>query len=110
LKNGSAKRKKKMPSYQDLHAALEILDLPERARLDEIRSRHRQLVRRHHPDAGGGDDETIRRINAAYRLLSDYCRAYRFDFSHAEFLEQCPEERLREQFAGDPLWKGGDEG
>lgn len=93
-----------MPPYQDLKAALEILGLPQRATLDQLRARHRALVRRHHPDTGGTDDDQIRRINAAYRLLGDYCRQYTFDFGYQEFLEQYPEERLREQFATDPLW------
>jgi hypothetical protein len=35
-----------------------------------------------------------------------YCRDYRFSFSREEFLEQRPEERLRQQFAQDPIWGG----
>jgi DnaJ-class molecular chaperone len=93
-------------TYQELRQALNVFGLGERASLDEIRRRYRELVRQHHPDAGGEDPAAIRRVNAAYRLLGDYCRHYRFCFSHEEFLEQSPEERLREQFSGDPLWGG----
>ena len=88
-------------TYQELRQALAIFELGERASLEEIRHRYRDLAKRHHPDAGGEDAAAIRRINAAYRLLCDYCRRYRFCFSHEEFLEQSPEERLREQFSGD---------
>ena len=97
-------------NYRELQAALEVLGIGERASLTQIRDRHRELARRHHPDAGGADGEEIRRINAAYRLVNAYCRDYRFSFSHEEFLEQSPEERLREQFYGDPVWGGEEEG
>ena len=90
--------------YEELRQALEVLALPERASLGEIKARHRDLVKRYHPDAGGGEPERIRQINAAYRILSAYCRDYRFAFTREEFLKQNPEERLRQQFARDPIW------
>ncbi len=92
--------------YEELREALEVLSLPHRATLKEIKDRHRELVRRFHPDAGGAEGEQIRKINEAYRLVSDYCRDYRYSFSREEFLEQSPEERLREQFGTDPIWGG----
>lgn len=95
-------------THADLQAALRILGLGERATLKEIKARHRQLVKRHHPDSGtGSDPDNIRQINAAYRLLLDYVAAYRFDFSEREFFEQNPEERLRRQFMNDPVWGKG---
>jgi len=79
--------------------------LEERATLKEIKARHRQLVKRHHPDTGNVDDqETIRKVNAAYRVLLDYVAAYRYSFSEEELYEQNPEERLRRQFMDEPLW------
>lgn len=93
-------------TYQELRLALTTLELGERASLDEITQHYRELARRHHPDTGG-DAATMGRINAAYRLLRAYCRDYRFSFSHAEFLTQSPEERLREQFYGDSMWGPG---
>ncbi len=94
-------------NYQELARALRVLGLGERASLAEIRGCYHQLARRHHPDAGGEDATAIRRVNAAYRLLTSYCRNYRFCFSQEEFLEQFPEERLRQQFSDDPVWGGG---
>jgi len=96
--------------YRELQQALEVFRLGSRATLAEIKARHRELVKQHHPDTatGAGDDEAIRRINAAYRLLSDYCGNYRYAFDEEEFLEQNPEERMRRQFATDPLWGRGD--
>jgi DnaJ-class molecular chaperone len=95
-------------TYLDLQQALRVLGLGERATLGEIKVRHRELVKRHHPDTGGDSDpEIIRQVNAAYGVLHDYVSGYRFSFSEAEFYEQNPEERLRQQFMDDPLWGRG---
>jgi preprotein translocase subunit Sec63 len=92
-------------TYNDLQNALRILDIRERSTLNEIKSRHRELVKRYHPDSGNADEqESIRNINAAYRVLLDYIEEYRLSFSEEEFYEQIPEERIRRQFMTDPLW------
>jgi len=94
-------------TYAELCEALEVFGLSGRATLKQIKQRHRELVRAHHPDHHDAtDDEQITAINAAYAVLSAYCLSYRFDFSREEFLEQNPEERLRSQFASDPVWGG----
>lgn len=94
-------------SYEDLVEALKIFGLGDQATLAEIRKRHRQLVKQHHPDGSGEDSEEIRRINRAYQLLCDYCANYRYTFSLEEYLNQNPEERIQRQFYNDPVWGGG---
>jgi len=92
-------------TYADLQEALRVLGLGERAALREIKARHRELAKRHHPDTGNtSDPETIRKVNAAYNILLDYVSNYRFSFAEDEFYEQNPEERIWMQFADDPLW------
>jgi DnaJ-class molecular chaperone len=92
-------------TYADLQEAIRVMGLGERATLKEIKVRHRELVKRHHPDTGNTDEpEMIRQVNAAYRVLLDYVSAYRFSFAEDEFYEQNPEERIWRQFADDPLW------
>ncbi len=92
-------------TYAELQESLRILGLGDRASIKEIKTRHRELVKRHHPDTGNaGDQETIRNVNAAYRVLLDYVTAYRFSFAEDEFYEQNPDERLRQQFMDTPLW------
>ena len=94
-------------TYAELQAALAEFDLSEQATLQEIRLRHRELVMRYHPDRGAGaDEEKIRRINAAYKVIMAYIQRYKFDFSKERFWEQYPEERLREQFYDADLWLG----
>ena len=91
--------------YTDLQEALRVLGLGERATLKEIKARHRELAKRHHPDTGTSDDpEMIRGVNAAYSIIFEYVSAYRFSFAETEFYEQNPEERIWMQFADDPLW------
>jgi DnaJ-class molecular chaperone len=95
-------------TYEQLKEALEIFEIGERACLDQIKQRHRKLVKRYHPDQGKeSGTKDIRRINAACEVLMAYCSGYRYCFSEEEFLEQAPQERLRRQFEGDPLWGGG---
>jgi DnaJ-class molecular chaperone len=97
-------------NYRKLKNAAEILGLAERATLKQIKQRHRELVKKHHPDhAEEADPERIRQVNAAYEVLAAYCDSYRYCFSEEEFLEQVPEERMRRQFSGDPVWGGGEE-
>lgn len=96
--------------YQQLQDALKTFGLGDRATLQQIKARHRALVKRYHPDRGTSDPVQMHRINAAYEVLLRYCDNYRFCFNEEEFLEQVPEERLRRQFGADPVWGGTDGG
>lgn len=97
-------------NYLDLKAALQLFDLGERASLQKIKEKHRELVKKHHPDHDAErDPDVIRRINIAYELLRNYCENYQFCFSEEEYLEQTPEERIRRQFSWDPVWSGKEE-
>jgi|SRR5581483_8167866 len=52
--------------------SLETLDLTRGADRDEIKARFKQLVKRHHPDANGGDkrsEDKLREIIQAYNYL-----------------------------------------
>lgn len=92
-------------TYADLKQALAIFTLSDRASLAGIRRRHRELVKRSHPDGGADPSpERIRAVNAAHEILVAYCGQYRLSFTEAEFYEQNPDERLRRQFEADPLW------
>ncbi len=51
--------------------SLGVLGLPETATAQEIKARFKQLVKRHHPDANGGEgsEEALREIIQAYNYL-----------------------------------------
>ncbi|WP_220205038.1 DUF6585 family protein [Reticulibacter mediterranei] len=48
--------------------ALQVLNLPTTASFDVIHQRYRQLAKQYHPDTGG-DPETFKRIDAAYKRV-----------------------------------------
>ena len=52
--------------------ALEMLNLDASATLDQIKARYKELVKRFHPDANGGDrgaEERLKRVIQAYGVL-----------------------------------------
>lgn len=52
--------------------SLDVLNLPESARGDEIKARYKELVKLNHPDANGGDrssEDRLREIIQAYNVL-----------------------------------------
>ena len=52
--------------------SLQTLDLPDAASKEDIKSRFKELVKLHHPDANGGDsrsEEKLREIIQAYNYL-----------------------------------------
>jgi hypothetical protein len=52
--------------------ALETLHLDEQASMEEVRGRYKELVKRFHPDANGGDrgaEDRLREVINAYRTL-----------------------------------------
>ena len=56
----------------ELRAALDVLGLGWPLDLDTLRARWKDLAKRHHPDANGGDrqaEERLKDINRAYSLL-----------------------------------------
>ncbi len=64
---------------KDLYA---ILGVPRDADESEIRSAHRALAKKYHPDAGtGSSGERFRTIQDAYDILSDPARRAEYDRS-----------------------------
>src|ERR687897_3770808 len=67
-----------------------ILDVPPSASAEKIRSAHRRLVKRYHPDLYSTDadkeraTEQLRRINEAYRILSNPQRRREYDKRHLQ--------------------------
>ncbi|MHB8173833.1 MAG: J domain-containing protein [Nitrospirota bacterium] len=93
-------------TYDDLKTALVIFGLDDtQATAKEIKKKHRELVKKYHPNANDGQDsDYIKKVNAAYKIIGDYCGSYKFSFSEEEFYKQNPEEHLRKRFMDDPLW------
>jgi DnaJ-class molecular chaperone len=101
-----------MGLFEDINTARLLLDLPERATMEDIKSQYRTLIQKWHPDRCNADKETCKemttRIIAAYRLINDYCKNYGFSFSKEEVSNYLSaEEWWFERFGSSSLW--GDE-
>ena len=73
-----------MVNFNEIDEARRLLGLGEAATLKEIKSAYRRLAHRHHPDTHGittdENDETMKKLNRAYKLLMDYCTDYKYSF------------------------------
>ena len=100
---------KLMKKYQKIYEARKLLELPERATMDEIKTGYRSLIKKWHPDKRNAPDEecaemTDRIINA-YRTILDYCESYKYSFSEKEVKNYLSDEEWWfERFGEDPLW------
>jgi DnaJ-domain-containing protein 1 len=59
----------------DLRQPLDALGLPWPVSLEEVKTRYKELAKRHHPDANGGDrkaEERLKTINLAYAALRSH--------------------------------------
>ncbi len=67
----------------EIDRARRLLGLGERASLADIKLAYRSMCKKWHPDAVSNShtaSNKIKEINAAYRLLLDYCEKYPFSF------------------------------
>ena len=74
-----------MANFAEIDEARKVLGLSEAATLGEIKRAYRTLSHRHHPDkhssaASEETEETMKRLNWAYKLLMDYCSEYKYSF------------------------------
>jgi len=97
----------------EIDQARRLLGLGELASIAEIKTAYRQMCKKWHPDVLE-DEATARRrmkdINAAYRLLLDYCETYRFSFSPEEVESFDPDGWWYERFGDDIYPPSGEEG
>lgn len=99
-------------SFEEIDKARSILKLGEKATLAEIKSAHRALSKKWHPDKCKKKDQKIchekmKEINRAYKIIMKYIEDYRYSFAEEKVIEESPEERWKKQFGGDPLWGTG---
>ena len=96
--------------FQKIKAARILLELPERATMEDIKSNYRVLIQKWHPDRCNADKEKCKemtaKIIAAYRIINNYCKNYKYSFSKDEVGNYLPaEEWWFERFGNDPLWR-----
>jgi len=98
-----------MKKYEEITRAREVLELPERATMEEIQAHYRRLLRKWHPDRSRQPEkectEMTIQIVDAYRMVIVYCSNYRFAFSEEEVRNHLSDEDWWfERFGSDPVW------
>jgi len=101
-----------MITSQDILAAKELLNLPERASMAEVKASYRKLIHRWHPDKCRGDKskchEMSSKIIEAYKTIMAYCNQYKYSFAEEEVRRYLSDEEWwMERFGSDPIWGGG---
>jgi DnaJ-class molecular chaperone len=95
--------------YKDIIEAKELLNLPERASLVEIKSNYRELIKQWHPDKCKKNNkkcnEMTRKIIFAYNVIITYCNQYQYSFAEEEVKKYLSvEDWWLERFGNDSLW------
>ena len=83
--------------FESIHNALDTLELPSLVSLKDIKKRYLYLAKKYHPDRKG-ENEKMREINRAYKILKEYIENYRFSFTEEEILKQFPNENYKNRF------------
>lgn len=101
-----------MNKYQEITEARKLLELPESATMEEIKSNYRALLAEWHPDRCSKNkelcNEMTRKVIAAYKTIIAYCNQYKYSFVEEEVKKYLsPEEWWFEHFGNDPLWGNG---
>jgi len=93
-------------NFKEIDEARRLLGLGEVATLEEIKSAYRRMAHRYHPDkhggtTGKGTEETMKKLNAAYKLLMDYCSNHKYSFREEDVARTYPyDEYLRRYYYG----------
>lgn len=93
----------------DVDRARQVLELPERASMQEIKDSYKRLISLWHPDTCTMDkekcQEMTRRIIEAYSVIRHYCSQYEYSFSRQEVERYISrEDWWKQRFGDDPLW------
>ena len=86
--------------YSEFKRAVELLGIPPGTSLEGVKEIYRRRVKE-------GNYRDLAELNAAYRLVVEFCTRYPLAFSQEEFYRAYPEEATRDGFYNHPLWEGG---
>jgi DnaJ-class molecular chaperone len=101
-----------MLQYQDIINAKNLLNLPERASMAEIKSRFRELISHWHPDKCNESPEKChemtKKIIDAYNTIIIYCDQYKYSFAEEDIMNSFSDKDWWfKQFGNDPIWGKG---
>ncbi len=89
-----------------------VLELHDRASLQEIKDAYREKLYRWHPDRCKEDPELCgdmtKKIIEAYAVIMEYCNNHRYHFTEAEIRKSIefedPDAFWARRFGNDPYW------
>lgn len=92
-----------MPGFDEIDEARRLLGLGDAATLKEIRHTYRRMAYRYHPDkykdgTSVGDEEFMKRLNWAYKLLVDYCSNYKYPFREEDIARTYPDDEYLRRY------------
>ena len=96
-----------MNKFEEINEARKILGLGETATLKEINQAYRRLSFRHHPDKNHDEmndppnEEMMKKLNLAYKLLMDYCNRYSYSFKEEDIDRAYPHDQHLKRFYQD---------
>jgi DnaJ-class molecular chaperone len=84
-----------MANFNEIDEARKLLGLGKAATLKEIRSVYRRMASHYHPDKRTTGDssqyeETMKKLNWAYKVLTEYCRDYKYTFKEEDVARTYP--------------------
>ena len=82
-------------AFDEIDEARKVLGLLDSASMREIKQAYRRLSFQFHPDQSNQDvknDEAMKKINWAYKVLLDYCARYKYLFREEDIARAYPEE------------------
>ena len=92
-----------MPNFNDIDEARNLLRLGEAATLKEIKSAYRRLAHRYHPDKHDSISqeavEKMKKLNRAYKVLTDYCSDYKYSFCEEDVARTYPHEEYMRKWS-----------
>jgi len=90
-----------MATFEEIDEARRLLGLSEAASMKEIKQAYRRMAFRYHPDRSktdAQDTDRMKRLNWAYKLLTDYCACYRYSFRREDVARAYPEEEYLRKY------------
>jgi len=95
--------KKRRITQEALDEARELLNLPKKATMEQIKEAYRLMALRYHPDKCRSPkcEEMMRRINEAYEILMEFCRSYLYSFEIDNMAREEDWEEWLERFYQD---------
>ena len=90
-----------MATFKEIDKARKLLGLGGRATAKEIKQAYRRMAFHYHPDSkvkGDEEDDMMKKLNWAHKLLLDYVASYSYSFSDEDVVKTYPHEEYLRRF------------